>query len=35
MVLSMLPAPSGKIIAKGVGEELLNDEVLRKTYLGF
>ena len=25
---------SGKIIAEGAGEELLNDEVLRKTYLG-
>ncbi len=25
---------SGKIIAEGTGDELLNDEVLRKTYLG-
>jgi ABC-type branched-chain amino acid transport systems, ATPase component len=25
---------SGKIIAEGKGEELLQDEVLRKTYLG-
>jgi branched-chain amino acid transport system ATP-binding protein len=25
---------SGKIIAEGVGAELLKDEVLRKTYLG-
>jgi ABC-type lipopolysaccharide export system ATPase subunit len=25
---------SGKIIAEGKGEELLKDEVLRKTYLG-
>jgi branched-chain amino acid transport system ATP-binding protein len=25
---------SGKIIAEGSGEELLKDEVLRKTYLG-
>lgn len=26
---------SGKIIAEGTGEQLLKDEVLRKTYLGF
>lgn len=26
---------SGKIIAEGTGEQLLQDEVLRKTYLGF
>ena len=25
---------SGKIIAEGTGEELMQDEVLRKTYLG-
>jgi branched-chain amino acid transport system ATP-binding protein len=25
---------SGKIIAEGTGDELLQDEVLRKTYLG-
>jgi branched-chain amino acid transport system ATP-binding protein len=25
---------SGKIIAEGTGEQLLQDEVLRKTYLG-
>jgi len=25
---------SGKIIAEGSGDELLKDEVLRKTYLG-
>jgi branched-chain amino acid transport system ATP-binding protein len=25
---------SGKIIAQGPGEQLLQDEVLRKTYLG-
>ena len=25
---------SGKIIAEGTGEQLLKDEVLRKTYLG-
>jgi branched-chain amino acid transport system ATP-binding protein len=25
---------SGKIIAEGPGEQLLQDEVLRKTYLG-
>jgi ABC-type lipopolysaccharide export system ATPase subunit len=25
---------SGKIIAEGSGEKLLQDEVLRKTYLG-
>jgi branched-chain amino acid transport system ATP-binding protein len=25
---------SGKIIAQGSGEKLLQDEVLRKTYLG-
>jgi branched-chain amino acid transport system ATP-binding protein len=25
---------SGKIIAEGIGERLLQDEVLRKTYLG-
>jgi branched-chain amino acid transport system ATP-binding protein len=25
---------SGKIIAQGLGEELLSDEVIRKTYLG-
>jgi branched-chain amino acid transport system ATP-binding protein len=25
---------SGKIIAEGAGEKLLQDEVLRKTYLG-
>jgi branched-chain amino acid transport system ATP-binding protein len=25
---------SGKIIAEGTGEKLLQDEVLRKTYLG-
>ena len=26
---------SGKIIAQGTGEQLLEDEVIRKTYLGF
>jgi branched-chain amino acid transport system ATP-binding protein len=25
---------SGKIIAEGTGDELMQDEVLRKTYLG-
>jgi branched-chain amino acid transport system ATP-binding protein len=25
---------SGKIIAQGTGDELLQDEVIRKTYLG-
>ena len=25
---------SGKIIAEGIGDELLQDEILRKTYLG-
>ncbi len=25
---------SGKIIAEGTGEQLLQDEILRKTYLG-
>jgi len=31
---ALVSMESGKIIAEGSGEELLQDEVIRKTYLG-